>query len=210
MSIRFFSTFLLSFLLAGCASTPGTGETAVRKDRSSLPAHGIKPAVIQTVQLSDSNQRLFNGAVSMMKQGQHAQAERLWLELTRKEPNLSTPWVNLAKVYQAQSRGDDAMKALEHAIEVNPNNCPAYNEIGVVARKNGDFSAAEESYLACIRRVPQFREAYLNLGILYELYLGKLTEALDAYRRYQALSDEPDRRVQGWVVDLERRVGNRS
>jgi hypothetical protein len=57
-----------------------------------------------------------------------------------------------------------------------------------------------------VERVPDFREAYLNLGILYELYLGKLPEALAAYRTYQSLLEAPDHRVDGWVMDLERRL----
>ena len=39
------------------------------------------------------------------------------------------------------------------------------------------------------------------------LYLGRLTEALASYRQYQALQSEEDRRVKGWVMDLERRLG---
>ena len=55
------------------------------------------------------------------------------------------------------------------------------------------------------------REAYLNLGILYELYLGRLDDALQAYQKYQALSESADQRVAGWVSDLERRLaGNES
>ncbi|MGD8818404.1 MAG: tetratricopeptide repeat protein, partial [Acidobacteriota bacterium] len=66
---------------------------------------------------------------------------------------------------------------------------------------------AESLYQTCIELQPDFKDAYLNLGILYELYLGKLPEALQYYRAYQSMLDEPDRRVQGWVMDLERRLG---
>ena len=50
---------------------------------------------------------------------------------------------------------------------------------------------------------------YLNLGILYEVYLGKLPQALEAYREYQELQASvgaEDARVKGWVIDLERRL----
>ena len=77
----------------------------------------------------------------------------------------------------------------------------------MLSRQFGDFRGAEEHYRACLAHVPSYKEAYLNLGILYELYLGKLTQALEAYRRYQRLAGEPDRKVQGWVIDLERRLG---
>ena len=37
-------------------------------------------------------------------------------------------------------------------------------------------------------------------------YMGKLSEALAAYNDYQLMLPEPDQRVGGWVMDLERRV----
>ncbi len=123
---------------------------------------------------------------------------------------MSGPWTNLGTVYLALDDPQAADVAFRRAVEINPGNCAAYNEMGVMARQNGDFLSAEANYLACVARVPDFREAYLNLGILYELYLGRLPEALDAYRQYQALLQEPDRRVRGWVMDLERRLGNQS
>ena len=76
-----------------------------------------------------------------------------------------------------------------------------------MARQAGDFANAEKQYRLCLMVRPDFKDAYLNLGILYELYLGKLDLALQAYRSYQGLLEEPDRKVEGWVMDLERRLG---
>ena len=79
----------------------------------------------------------------------------------------------------------------------------------MLARKEGRLDEAESSYLACIDRDPTFAQVYLNLGILYEVYLGKLPQAFDAYREYQDLqarSGIEDPRVKGWLVDLERRL----
>ena len=97
------------------------------------------------------------------------------------------------------------------SIAANPNNCAAYMDLGVLARRAGDFSAAEANYLACTQHEPAFRDAYLNLGILYELYLGRLDDALKAYQTYQSLSASADLKVAAWVADLERRLaGNES
>jgi tetratricopeptide (TPR) repeat protein len=114
-------------------------------------------------------------------------------------------------VYEALGDNDAAQHAYKKAIDANPNNCAAYVDLGVLSRRAGDFLSAEANYLACTQRVPNFREAYLNLGILYELYLGRLDDALQAYQTYQTLSEDPDMRVAGWVSDLERRIaGNES
>ena len=141
----------------------------------------------------------------------YTEAESLLKELTARDPLLSGPWVNLGGVYEALGDNDAAQHAYKKAIDANPNNCAAYVDLGVLSRRAGDFLTAEANYLACTQRVPNFREAYLNLGILYELYLGRLDDALKAYQTYQTLSESPDMRVAGWVSDLERRIaGNES
>ena len=159
-----------------------------------------------TVDVNRRSANLFEDAVQAMQEQRFADAEVLLLELTVREPELSGPWANLGTVYLAVEDPEAARVAFRRAVEINPDNCAAYNEMGVMSRQSGDFLSAEANYLACVERVPDFREAYLNLGILYELYLGKLPEALAAYRTYQSLLEAPDRRVDGWVMDLERRL----
>lgn len=160
----------------------------------------------EDVEVSDRSAALFEDALAAMREQRFTDAEVLLLELTEREPELSGPWVNLGAVYLAMDDQQAAQEAFQRAIDLNPDNCAAYNQMGILSRQNGDFLTAEANYLACVERVPDFREAYLNLGILYELYLGRLPEALAAYRTYQSLLDTPDRRVEGWVVDLERRL----
>jgi tetratricopeptide (TPR) repeat protein len=195
MSIRFISAgwFLAMLVIVGCQS----------------PGANVRPAAGERVAVVDVNRRsanLFEAAVSAMQEQRFADAEVLLLELTAREPELSGPWANLGTVYLALDDPAAAQVAFRRAVEINPDNCAAYNEMGVMSRQSGDFLTAEANYLACVERVPDFREAYLNLGILYELYLGKLPEALAAYRTYQSLLEAPDRRVEGWVMDLERRL----
>ena len=173
------------------------------------PGGDVRPAAGERAAMVDVNRRsanLFEAAVVAMQEQRFADAEVLLLELTAREPELSGPWANLGTVYLALEDPEAAQVAFRRAVEINPDNCAAYNEMGVMSRQSGDFLTAEANYLACVERVPDFREAYLNLGILYELYLGKLPEALAAYRTYQSLLEAPDRRVEGWVMDLERRL----
>jgi tetratricopeptide (TPR) repeat protein len=153
------------------------------------------------------NALAFEQAVDAMREGRLEQAEVLLLEITGDQPELAGPWINLGQVYAGLGQPEEARRAFERAIESNPWNCDAHNELGVLSRRSGDFDGAERHYLECLARVPAFPNAYLNLGILYELYLGRLEDALELYRRYQSLQDEPDPRVQGWVLDLERRLG---
>lgn len=194
------SAAALSALLAACQSAPV--EQAGSSRASPLPQ--------ETLSIEDVDKKslaLFNESIAAMEAQRWQDAEILLGELTAREPGLSGPWVNLG-IVQSELGNDEAAEAsLQRALEVNPNNCAAYTELGLLRRRAGDFPAAEANYLACVQRVPDFREAHLNLGILYELYLGRLPEALDAYRAYLALLDGEDQRVAGWVSSLERRLG---
>jgi len=154
-----------------------------------------------------SNAVAFDQAVAALRAGRLQEAEVLLQEITADQPELAGPWVNLGQVYVMLEKYEEARAAFNNAIAANPRSCAAHNQLGVLSRQFGDFRSAEEHYRSCLEQVPTFKDAYLNLGILYELYLGKLPEALEAYRRYQLLAGEPDRRVQGWVMDLERRLG---
>ena len=220
-----FLTLLLLAALAGCASkgepkpvmasaSPGNDPAAAEvpapvtapgaEGVAALPtALGVRPAV----EISPANQRMWDRALEAIRVEDWRRAEILLLEITMDQPELSGPWVNLAQVYSTLERDDEARSAYLEAINADPGNCAARNMLGVLSRKDGDFQSAESHYQACLAQSPGFVEAQLNLGILYELYLGKLEDALLAYRRYQQITGGTDQRVAGWVMDLERRLG---
>jgi Flp pilus assembly protein TadD len=204
MWIRFVKalTFCVAVSVAGCHST-------ARDDHAVAIAPGPNGAPVGEVDRKSA--ALFEQALDAIRSERFPEAEALLQELTTRDPLLSGPWVNLGGVYEALGDTDAAQRAYQKAIDANPNNCAAYVDLGVLARRSGDFLTAEANYLACVKSVPDFREAYLNLGILYELYLGRLDDALTAYETYQTLLDSPDQRVGGWVSDLQRRLaGNQS
>ena len=199
-------------LLAACQSAPTSQSAAGSACRSDLPVangseQGPAPAVACTPNDVDKKSvALFTESLGAMQEERWQDAEVLLAELTAREPRLPGPWVNLGIVQSELGDDETAEASLKKALELDPNNCAAYTELGLLRRRAGDFLAAEANYLACVQRVPDFREAHLNLGILYELYLGRLPEALDAYRAYLALTAE-DSRVAGWISNLERRLG---
>jgi len=188
---------VLVALLAGCSSTPVT--PSIQADVTGQPVQ------VRT-DVSAATARRFQMALDALEAGQLQDAEAMLLALTEDEPELAGPWVNLAHIYSSGGQDEAAQAALNHALAANPDHCPARNALGVLLRKQGDFELAEQQYRSCLDANPEFVDAWLNLGILYELYLGRWGEALEAYRLYQQLSSAPDPRVRGWVMDLERRV----
>jgi len=186
--------------------------TAVDANQRSAVEAGLPPLAedlpaLPTPPVHGRNALAFDQAVIAMREGRMRDAEIVLLEITVDQPELAGPWINLGRLYVALQQPEEARGAFQRAVRANPRNCTAYNELGVLSRQIGDFAGAEEHYRTCLEKMPSFRDAYLNLGILYDLYLGKLPEALEAYKRYQSLLSEPDRRVKGWVMDLERRLG---
>ncbi len=173
---------------------------------ATVPVNPIQ--VVPTPPLQPGSQALFDRALELLRDEQYQAAEVLFLELTSSQPELAGPWVNLGHVYLAQTRNEEAQEAFQQALQANPKNCDALNQLGVIARRAGRFTEAEQFYLSCLQANPGYHHARLNLGILYELYMGRLGEALATYHDYQALLPQPDTRVDGWVMDLERRVAS--
>ena len=218
MSNRFinamFGLSLLAAGIAGCASAPGGSSSQInaqtKSDRSNSNTDSFNyaklPSTRPNVTVKSESAELFQQSLIALQAADLRRAEGLLSEVTELQPELSGPWLNLGQVYLAGERASEAQAAFERAIAANPTNCAAYNQLGVLARQQGELQRAEESYLACIERDPNFPQVYLNLGILYELYMGRLPQALDAYRKYQKLVETEDPKVAGWVLDLERRL----
>ncbi len=216
---------VLPALLTACASLPDGGSTSKSSaspaskgaaihpsDQSGAASAGSVDTPVAYVEvpvpaLKGNTASEFELAVSFLQEDRYEEALALLRHITTEQPELAGPWINLGQVYVALEAPEEARQAFESAVAANPYNCTAHNELGLLSRQNGDFEAAERHYLNCLERVPGNDAAHLNLGILYELYLGRLSEALASYRQYQALQSEEDRRVKGWVMDLERRLG---
>jgi tetratricopeptide (TPR) repeat protein len=85
---------------------------------------------------------------------------------------------------------------------------PVWNELGVVQRRQGRFTDAEQSYRKAIAADPGYALAYYNLAIFYEIYGQRPDLALDNYQHYLDLGADsasaPE--VEKWVADLKRRV----
>jgi Tfp pilus assembly protein PilF len=179
-------------LLAACGSAPAKNDGAATA----------------STEVSSSARTAFDAGVAAMKAGQWVEAERQLMQVIRTQPNLSGAWLNLALVYEQTKRpAADIEKQFKKAIEVNPANMPAHNQYGIWLRSQGRFKDAEAIYLKALQTDAGRADTHLNLGILYDLYLGKPAQALTHYEKYLALKGESadTGRVKNWVADLQRR-----
>ena len=145
-------------------------------------------------------------ALNLMKVGRTGDAELEFKELALAYPEFGGPQVNLDLLYMRQSRNSEAEGAFKAALERNPNDAVAENELGIAERKLGKFSEAEAAYRRTMAIDPTYAPAYLNLGMLYDLYLSEPQQALEQFEHYLALAGE-NKQVAGWVIELRKRVG---
>jgi Flp pilus assembly protein TadD len=148
----------------------------------------------------------FNAAVSLMKQDQLDKARLNLQALIEQHPRLPGPYINLGIIQLNEDKPAEAEASLSTAIELKPDSLPAHNQLGVALRMQGKFQQAEQSYRTALQLAPDYQLAHRNLGILYDLYMGKPELALQHYKRCQALGGAENKQIQGWILDLERRI----
>jgi Tfp pilus assembly protein PilF len=187
----------LTGLLSACHFVPE--RTAAPVAATGDPYLHDRPAVPAAAQAD------FDAAVAALRAQRWPEAEPKLQQLAERFPQLSGPSLNLALGYAQSEQPELAERHFQRAIEANPNNRAARNQYGIWLREQGRFRESEAAYLQALVRWPDHADSHLNLGVLYELYLGRLPEALQHYQRYLQLrgTETP---VQGWAAELQRRL----
>jgi tetratricopeptide (TPR) repeat protein len=141
-----------------------------------------------------------------MKAGRNSDAELEFKQLALAYPQFAGPQLNLGLLYLRESHYAEAETAFKAALDRNPESAIANNELGIAERKLGKFAEAEAAYQRTIAIEPSYAPAYLNLGVLYDLYLAEPQKALEQFEHYLSLAGE-NKQVAGWVIELRKRVG---
>lgn len=190
------------------APEPATTQAAdVEQDVAVAETVALEnPSLAQQALVSEETRQRYQDAVQLLQQNKLLQAKVAFQDLHAKHPSYSGPLVNLGIIAEAEQDQQGALAYYAKAIEANPSNQQAYNRQGLLQRKQGEFDAAENSYLAAIKQWPSYAPVRLNLGILYDVYMGRLVDAAEQYQAYQDLQEAPDRKVAAWQADLGRRV----
>lgn len=191
------------FFLSGCAAT-GPGEDADGQKPASKPPPKTLPKVDPKATAA------YEAALDSLKNGDTVTAERQLRRLTQQFPTFSGPHANLGIIYFQAEKPEQAKASFNKALELNPENLVSLNHLGILSRREGKFKEAYSLYEKALQIDPDYPYAHLNFGILLELYMGKLPEALEHYKRYQELTKEEDQEVKKWIVDLGRRVKNKA
>ncbi len=181
------------------------GESNAEESTTTLVAP-IYPYLSDKRKINPAAQAVYNEALQAMKNGKTGQALSLFEDLAEKYPDYSGPQVNLGIIYRNKGIYDEAAKMFSKAVEVNKNNLEAYNQLAYVYRQQGKFKEAEQVYADALVIWPNYAAIHYNMGILYDVYLGKLDNALSHFETFQTLQAAEDKKVAGWIADLKRRI----
>lgn len=183
---------LTALIAAGCATAP--------------PAPPVAGEAASAEALPAALRGQYDDALTLLSVDDNDGAAVLLSSVVDANPQYAEPATMLAIVYRRLGRSDDALALLEQTLAVHGEFAPAWNEVGILHREAGRFADAEAAYLKAVTVRPEYPLAHLNLGILYDLYMGRLDEALAHYERYQELSAAQDKQVGRWIADVSRRI----
>lgn len=183
---RVIFSLALTLILSACSVTPDSGLS-------------------NSQELNAVSTKNYTEAISEMKSGKLKRAQVLLANVIKQHPNFSNAHVNLSIIYIKMKIFKKAESSLQQALKFSPENIYALNQQGFLYRVNGEFSKAKDSYEKAISIDSNYANAHLNLGILYDLYLYDLDNAIEQYKIYTDLSKDKDEKVSKWIVELERR-----
>jgi tetratricopeptide (TPR) repeat protein len=196
--------------LAGCASNgspkPQVEPEIVYEKGSDAPLVSLpNPYLQQEIAVSPEVRQAFTQGVGLMKASKWNAAELHFDALSQANPSLAGPWINLGICLWRQEHYKPAAQAFEQAIAANKYNMDAYLAYGVMAREQGQFDRAEQLYKNAIAVWPHNAVAHRNLGVLYDMYMGRFDDALAHFEMTARIMGEPDKELQGWIIDIKRR-----
>jgi Flp pilus assembly protein TadD len=185
------------------AVTPGTRPAGA--GATAAPAAPVRPAPpVYDTPVNPATQRAFDDASRALRSGRVDEAERAYKSLAQASPELGGPHANLGVIYRQAGKLSESASELEQAVKLSPRQPIFLNQLAITYRQQGQFAKARDAYQRAIALDPAYAAPALNLGILYDLYLGDGPRALEQYTRYLTLAPS-DATVTKWVADLKNR-----
>jgi tetratricopeptide (TPR) repeat protein len=120
--------------------------------------------------------------------GRLSEAETLYLEILKEEPDNPDALYFSGVLARQQGRRDAAIDYIVKAVSAAPANSLYHTTLGNIFKDASDFKSAEESYRRAIACDPKHAEALLNLGNVLQQQ-NRIDQAIACYR--QLLAAEP-------------------
>jgi tetratricopeptide (TPR) repeat protein len=210
-------------MLGGCASKgqlPGVGEKVALKptaqyipkktveDGNELPYEASENPYLSTrSKVSKGSVLLFIEAKKAKRKNQLSVAKQKLGVITHKDDSLSGPWAMLGDIAVEEKQFEIAESHYKKAIEINEDNINAYTALATVQRMMGEFHVSQNTLAFALDLWPDFPEAHLNLGILYDVYLNQPEKAQAHMESYLYLTGYKNKQAQAWFDEVQSRTG---
>ena len=129
----------------------------------------------------------YNRAIAHKRAGKLSDALDAYKNSIRLNPAIAAPWMGLARIMQMNSQAEDARQCLIQAVQAEPNNPMAIQELASTHRQLGFVEDAKQAYQRAIRIAPTSEVSYFGLGQLYE-DMGESKNAARAYRQVMGIN----------------------
>ncbi len=199
------SNYLKNLLVAFLVLSIGACQSVPKPEPEAL-SEPVVETIPEPVEAVDMNQLNYKSGLNALKAGEIPFAIELLKQVSDSAPQLEYVFTNLGLAYFKQKNYEKAELAFQRAIESNAHDAIAYNHLGIIKRLQGQFDSARQTYQRAIQIDNEYASAYLNLGILYDIYLQDLEQALQQYKKYQALVGNDSNPVGKWIVDIQRQL----
>ena len=131
---------------------------------------------------------LFEAAITHHEAGRLDEAERLYIEILRLDPDHAGAMHGLGVIAHQIGRNDLAVELITRSIELNPSAPHFFNSLGNALKALGQIDEALIRYQEALALNPEYAEAYNNLGVAFKTQ-GQWEKAIHCYQ--QALILKP-------------------
>ena len=136
-----------------------------------------------------------------------AEAENVLATLVESDDSLSGPWVMRGDIASEQQDYKQAEAFYRQALIVNKDNVNAYLRLALAQRQQGRYLAAQNTLAKALLLWPDFPEAHLNIGIVYDVYLNMPLRAQKHMEAYQFLTNGENSKAAKWLAEVKSRTG---
>ena len=124
----------------------------------------------------------FNLAIKNHQESKTDNAEKLYNQVLKINPNYLPALNNLGVLYKKLGKHNKAKSCYEKAITLNPNNIDILYNLGNIFQKLEEYQKAKDYYEKVIKINPNYTDAYNNLGVVFQK-LGKYQKAKNCYEK---------------------------
>lgn len=111
-------------------------------------------------------------------------------------------YIDLARLHHNNRQYPRSAEALKIAIKIDPDNALAHCNLGEIYKHLGLVDDAIMELNKAKSLNPGLPDVYINLGIMYDDYIGDDAKALEHYKKYLELGGS-DKQVLGWIRTIE-------